>query len=553
MDRRDFLTAHKNKIRKAPHNFRTESGINPYTGLWTANEVQHLLKRTMFGSTLADINYFKGKPLSQAVDELLNPTAPLPTPPVNDYNSATVIDPAVQPGQTWINSPTNDGTINSQRRATFKKWWVGTMINQDRSIREKLTLFWANHFGTETATIGNANYVYGHNDLLRKNALGNFKQLVKGVTTDAGMLIFLNGYLNTKTAPDENYGRELQELFTIGKDPITGLAPYAEDDVKKAAKVLTGWRINGTTFSSYFDSSRHDTTTKQFSSFYNNTSIAGISGANGANETDDLLTMIFSKQEVAKFICRKLYRWFVYYKIDAATETNVIQPLADIFRSNNYNIKPVLSTLFKSEHFFDVLNQGCFIKSPTDQVISCLREFNVVFPDTNSAYLDAYAMWNYIVSWITSMGQNLGDPPNVSGWPAYYQEPLYHEIWINSDTLPKRNKFTDTMVVSGYTRSGKKIIIDPVTFAKTLPNPSDPNALLNDVLSIIYRVPLSDASKVTIKQQILLSNQVSDHYWTDAWNAYITTPTNQSNYNIVNNRLKSLLQYLMDLSEYQLS
>ena len=551
MDRKAFFTPHRNKIRRSItiQNFRTESGINPYNGVWTTNEIQHLLKRVMFGSTRADINYFKTKTVSQAIDELLNPTSPLPSPPVNDYNSATVTDPSVPAGQTWINSPTNDGTINSQRRQSFKRWWTGVMINQDRSIREKMTLFWANHFGTESNDIGNANYAYAHHALLRQNALGNFKQLIKAVTIDAGMLRYLNGYLNINTAPDENYARELQELFTIGKDSST---IYTEDDVKKAAKVLTGWRINGNTFSVFFDSTKHDTNSKQFSSFYNSTTITGRTGAAGANETDDLINMIFTKTEVATFICRKLYRWFVYYKIDAATEANVIQPLATVFRSNNYDIKPVLSALFKSEHFFDVLNQGAMIKSPADQVIACLREFNVIFPNSTTEYADAYGMWNYIRSWMQSMSQDLGDPPSVSGWPAYYQAPLFHEIWINSDTLPKRNRFTDTMITSGYTRNGKKIIIDAVAFVKTFVNPSDPGALIDESLSIIFRVPLSVQTKQNIKQQILLSNQTQDHYWSDAWNQYIANPT-QANYNIVNNRLKTLFQYLMSLAEHQLS
>src|SRR6478672_11169439 len=146
------------------------------------------------------------------------------------------------------------------------------------------------------------------------------------------MLRYLNGYLNTATAPDENYGRELQELFTIGKDPVTNLAPYAEDDVKNAAKILTGHRINGNTFSYFFDATRHDSTDKTFSTFYNNTVIKGRTGAAGAQETDDLLNMIFAKNEVSKFIVRKLYRWFVYYVIDETTEANVIEPLATIFR-----------------------------------------------------------------------------------------------------------------------------------------------------------------------------------------------------------------------------
>jgi uncharacterized protein (DUF1800 family) len=557
MDRRDFLTAKKKKATPdikitAIQTSRTTSGINEYSGPWTRNEVQHLLKRAMFGSTKADIDYFLTKTVTQTVDELVNPVAPLPSPPVNDYSPGTA-DPNVAAGTTWINNPTTDGTLNSLRRASFKKWWTGVMINQDRSVREKITLFWANHFGTETTDIGNAHYVYRHHNLLRQSCLSNFKQLIKDVTIDTGMLVYLNGYLNTASAPDENYGRELQELFTVGKDPITNLAAFSEDDVKKAARVLTGWRINGTTFVSYFDPTRHDTTNKQFSSFYNNTIITGKTSTNGALETDDLINMLFSKIEVSKFIVRKLYRWFVYYKIDAAAETNVIEPLAAIFRNSNYDIKSVLSALLKSEHFFDVLNQSCLIKSPIDHVISCIREFNVVFPNSTTEYADAYGMWNYIFNWAVSMNQNIGDPPNVSGWPSYYQAPQFHELWINSDTLPKRNRFTDTMIQSGYTRNGKKIIINSVALTQLLPNPSDPNALIDDALAILYRMQLSATTKQSIKQQILLSNQTQDYYWTNAWNAYLADTTNQTNYNVVNNRLKSFYQYLMNLSEYQLA
>lgn len=548
MDRRQFLKARSKKEDLAPKKtFRINSDLTPYAGAWSSNELQHLLKRCLFGSSKTDLSYFANKSLDDVVAELLNPTAPLPAPPVNDYNSSTVNDPAVAAGQTWINNPVNDGTINSVRRSSFKKWWAGVMINQDRSIREKLTLFWANHFGTETNDIGNAHYIYNHHNLLRKNALGNFRQLIKAVTIDAGMLRYLNGYLNTAAAPDENYGRELQELFTLGKGPAV---KYTEDDVKTAARVLTGWRINGNTFDVFFDGSKHDATPKQFSSFYDGAAIAGRTGAAGANETDDLIAMIFKKEEVARFICRKLYRWFVYYSIDDTTETNIIQPLAQLFISGNFEIKPVLEALLKSQHFFDLRNQGCLIKSPVDHVISCIREFNVSIP---ANYADAYAFWNYLRNWITSMSQDIGDPPNVSGWPAYYQAPLFHELWINSDTLPKRNRFTDTLITTGYSRNGKTLIIDAVGFTKTFVNPGDPNALLNEALNILYRVPLSAPTKQTIKQQILLSNQTADYYWTDAWNTYINNPGNATYYNIVNTRLKSLYQYLMSQAEYQLS
>jgi uncharacterized protein (DUF1800 family) len=524
-----------------------------YTGGFTITELTHLLERTLFGVSQSDIAYFSGKTVTQVVDELLNPTAPLPDPPVKEYTvsaTATTPDNNIAVGTTWVNDPNTDGTVASLRRASFKKWWMGLLINQDKSVREKMTFFWHNHFATETNDVSNAQYVYKHHSLLRANALGNFKTLTKQVTLDPAMLVYLNGQLNTAAAPDENYARELQELFCCGKGAGS---LYTEADVRAAARVLTGWRNNATTMSSYFDSTRHDVNSKTFSSFYNNTVITGRTGATAGNlELDDLLNMIFQTQEVAKYICRRLYRWFVYYDIDASVETNVITPLANIFRTNNYEIKPVLSALLKSEHFFDIQSRGCQIKSPVDLVVGLCREFNVQFQPA-SDYITNYGFYNYLVNWVSNMQQNIGDPPDVSGWKAYYQEPQFYQIWVNSDTLPKRNQFTDTLIVSGYTFNGKKIQIDSAEYAKTLSNPSNPNILIDDLVAALFRLDLSASSKAQLKRDILLSGQTNDIYWTDAWNLFISTPTNTANATTVRNKLRDLIKYLMNLAEYQLA
>lgn len=527
---------------------RTTTGLAKYKGAWTKNEAQHLAKRCLFGSPKTDIDQFLKLGLSGSLDQLLNYTTPLPAPPVNDYSSGTYKDPVVAPGETWVNNNSNDGGIQSNRISSLRRWWVGEMINQQSNIREKMTLFWVNFFGTEMVEVGNANWMYKHYTLLRQNALGNFRLLVRAVTTDVAMLRYLNGAVNTASAPDENYARELQELFTLGKGPAV---QYTEADIRTAARILTGWRINTTTYTSYFDPARHDTNPKTFSSYYGGKTIAGKTGAAGATETDELIDMIFLKDEVSKFICRRLYRWFVYYKIDAAIELNVIEPLAKIFRDNNYEIKPVMRALLESEHFFDVLNQGCIIKSPIDSVIGCFREFNVTFP-ASSSYVNLYMFWQYVANWMANMNQNPGDPPDVSGWPAYYQEPQYHEIWITADTLVRRNRLADTLLTSGYVYFGHKLYIDVVLFVKTLNNASNPNLLIDEILSIIYRAPLASDIKQTLKQQLLLSNQTDDNYWTSAWNAYVGNPS-AANYNIVFNRLRPLFQYLLSLPEYQLS
>lgn len=529
------------------------SGLTPYSGNFTEPELLHLLKRTLFGVSKADLAYFKNKSLQAVLNELLNPTAPFPAPPVKEYTPAATVatpDTNIALGSTWVNDPNNDGTIAGLRRGSFKKWWMGAMINQDRSIREKMTFFWHNHFATETNDVGNSQYIYKHHNLLRTQALGNFKTLTRAVTVDPAMLVYLNGQLNTRTAPDENYGRELQELFCCGKGAGS---LYTEADVKAASRVLTGWRNNATTITSFFDSNRHDTTPKTFSSFYNNTVIAGRTGATAGDlELDDLLNMIFATQEVAKYICRRLYRWFVYYDIDASVETNIIEPLANFFRTNNYEIKPVLEALLKSAHFFDTLSKGCQIKSPVDLVAGLCREFNIAFQPA-SDYITNYGFYNYLLTWTANMQQNIGDPPDVSGWKAYYQEPQFYQIWINSDTLPKRNQYSDTMIVNGYTFNGKKIQIDGIEYAKTLSNPADPNILINDLTAAMLRVDISATSKTQLKRDILLSGQANDYYWSDAWNLYISTPNNTANTTTVRNKLRDLIKYLMNLAEYQLS
>ncbi len=541
---------------------RTMTGLAPYTGSWTIAEAKHLLKRTMFGSTKADINTFLTLGMSDSVDtliELINHPVYTPPPdPVNNYDNL-LTDPQCAAGLPWPFTPdTNNVTIYTYfyRMKSLKSWWISQMLNQSRSLREKMVLFWSNHFVVEFDIIDSSTYIYKYNSLLREYALGNFKEFTKQITLNCAMLKYLNGDKNTAAAPNENYARELQELFTIGKDSM-GNPYYTEDDVREAARVLTGWRLDLTNggsangYNSYFMPTKHDAGNKQFSSFYGNAVITGQSGTAGANEIDDLMNMIFARNEVAEFVCRKFYRWFVYYEIDSATETNVIQPLANIFRTNNYEIAPVLSALFKSEHFYDVLNRACLIKPPVDFTVGLSREFEVGFPD-NTDVIAQYASWDKLRSQSSNFQLNIGDPPNVAGFQAYYQEPSYHELWINSDTLPKRNQFTDRMSANGYTNYGQTILIDVVGYTETLTNPSDPIALIDEVLSYHYALdgtPLLEAYLLSI----LLSGQTSNYYWTNAWDDYIGDPTNTTYYNIVKSRLQSFYRYIMDLSEYQLS
>jgi uncharacterized protein (DUF1800 family) len=499
----------------------------------------------MFGAVKADVDHLLTLTVSQAVDELLNNATTTPSPPLNNYSSAGNTDPNVPFGTTWVND-TSSGSMNSARRKSLQAWWVSNILAQGISLEQKMTLFWHNHFSAELNSYGDARFGYHYLETIRINALGNFRTLVKAISLDPAMLVYLNGYVNTKNAPDENYGRELQELFTVGKGPNS---LYTQADVEAAARVLTGYRVTNSSASSYFDTTKHDTNPKQFSAFYNNT-IINNTGNGGADELDDLLNMILATNECAMYLARRLYRFFVYYDIDSTIETNIITPMAAALRSNNYDIKPALSLLFKSEHFFDPLNVGCFIKPPVDMFVGMMRQMGVVFPD-NTDLATQYYMWAYINGVGAICAQELLNPPNVAGWPAFYQSPEFHELWINSNTLPNRNAFTDLMLLTGVTRSGKKIIIDTLAFTATMPTPDDPVALVDDVLSLLLSIDVDQTVKDYLKS-ILLSGQSSNSYWTTAWDNYINAPSNTGFQTTVTTRLKPFYQYIMDLPEYQL-
>jgi uncharacterized protein (DUF1800 family) len=572
INRRDFLAspageAARRKERKQRAFIRSEfanralptvprsgAGIEPYAGPWGPSQVRHLLRRTTFGASPQQVTDLAAMSMAAAVDALLAAT-PLPDPPLNSNAN----DTGAPVGSTWIDAPTSD--FNSSRHNSLRSWWIGLMLNQGASLREKMTLFWHNHFATESAVIKDARFTYRNNALLRARALGNFRTMTKEVTVDGAMLRFLNGNTNTAANPNENYGRELQELFTIGKGPEIGpgnYTNYTEQDVQQAARVLSGWRDNNSTFVSYFTSTRHAQGDKQFSAAYGGTVIAGQAGAAGANEVDALLTMIFNQPETARYICRKLYRWFVYYVIDAAAEANVIAPLADIFRNGGYEIGPVLDALFSSAHFYDPVNVGCVIKNPLDLAAGTAGTFSVAYPDATNLVAQ-YNHWKYLSTQATAMQQELLDPPGVAGWPAYNQTPLYHEMWINSDTLASRKEFTDILSgisgnnpnFPGYRQNSFSQVIDPVAFANLSSNPPDPNVLIDDWAAFLYPIALTSAQKEFLKDALL--DGLPDYEWTIEWTDYVSNPGDAGKAAAITTKLRGLLSVMLAMPEYQLT
>ena len=523
--------------------------LTPYTGPFGRPELTHLLKRSLFGCTNADLTHFSGQSLDQVIDALLNFTNDT-TPPLKTYwnlngtaPDPNLLDPQVAFGETWIDTIRygNDVEITdltSARIQSYMWWRTGLMVQQERTLREKVALFWFNHMPTQVFQVFNPRLSYDYDQLLRTQALGNFRQLIHDVSTSGAMLLYLNGYLNTVTAPDENYARELMELFTLGEG-----SGYTESDVQAAARVLTGWTVRETDalgdpvlpFIS-FRPSQHDTTDKQFSAFFNNTLITGQSGTPaGEGELNLLLDMITAKDEVSLFMCRNLYRFFVHGEIDAATETNVIEPLAEIFRANAAapdQMRTVIRALLTCDHFFSAQVRACMIMAPVDLVMGSIRKLKVAMP--TPAQLEAqYSVWRDIYYLTSYSGQELLNPPNVAGWPAYYQSPSFDNIWMDTATYPARKNSLLGIIYGGFATADDiyqpesqnlEFKCDLLAVVAEFTDPTDPNALVNEATELLFSVPVSNGVKAQLKTNYLLLGQMNDVYWSDAYEVYVADP-----------------------------
>jgi uncharacterized protein (DUF1800 family) len=528
---------------------RTTTGLEPYAGSWDTRAAAHLLRRTTFGPRKSEIAAAASSHSLAEMIALLLQDQPAPAAP---------IDPTT--GQTWIGR-VFDSTLDGRYQGYLKAWWMGLMATRGISILEKMVLFWHNHFVTEYSTVPDSRLMYLQNTLFRSHALGNIKELVKAVTIDPAMLIYLNGYRNRgdgNSIPDENYGRELQELFTIGKGPQIGSGDYTnytEQDVKAAAHVLTGWRVNGyrnaqnPEISSYFNAAQHDPKDKYFSAAYQNTRIAG--GNDGARELNDLVEMIFRQQETARYLCRKLYRWFVYHDIDETVEGLVIAPLADIMRSSNYEVRPVLEALFHSAHFFDDNNIGCLIQSPADLLAGSLRRLEIAIPPAGSQAAAYNTLMSSLANTASNLQMNLMDPPNVAGWPAFYEIPEFNRLWINTITLPARWAFTDSLV-NGIRAGSTVVATDAISLAKQVTNPIEPKILINEFAQILFPLELTASQLEYLDRNVLIPG-LPDYEWTLYWGNYIGDPNNAQKRSAVVTRLNALLKFMMRMAEFELS
>ncbi|MFM6934265.1 MAG: DUF1800 family protein [Flavobacteriales bacterium] len=519
-----------------------------YTGPWTKAEAAHLLRRTTFGASNQQILTAVSNGMNATVNSILQmSTVDQPLA----YDSGEAVVPQ---GTTWVNAvyPTSLTLVNQTESARFKSLgaWIAKNMNQEQlCIAEKMVFFWQNHFGVTAAAESRA--MYHFLDLLRQNALGNFKQLMKDVTIDPAMLLFLNGATNNVYSPNENYSRELLELFSIGKGNqiATGdYSTYTETDVAAGAKILTGFTVSGiksstaTQATASFNSLLHDNTSKTLSYHFNNQVITGA----GANEYANYIDVIFSQPHVAQFICSKLYRYFVNYDITPTIQTDVIDVLAQTFISNNYEILPVLQQLLTSDHFYDMSVRGAIIRNPLEMIMGALNPTQTI---PNFGLVGDYQTYISMYSVADTMGQSYMVPPSVAGWVAYYQAPAYSKLWINSTYIKKRFDIVSALVYTGVPIGSNVLKMNLLGFLNGLSDPSNAPVVIDDICDVFFPKAISSADKLTLK--LILTNGLPDFEWTLQYNDYIANPTNSTYYTPVTQRMQALMNVILKMPQFQ--
>lgn len=376
----------------------------------------HLINRAGFGGTPAQVRALHKLGLDGAVDYIVD-YQKVNAPPVNaDSFDKDIMRPPTEQEQRMLAQArrNNDESIREQiqlerqRRQNadrqqireMQKWWMKRIIETPRPLEEKMTLFWHGHFAVNYRAIEDSYHMFVQNQFFRANATGNFADLVYGIIRDPAMLRYLNNDQNRKERPNENLARELMELFTLGEGNV-----YTERDIKEGARALTGYTFNDDKFT--FRAPAHDTGAKR------------IFGQQGNWDGVDFCRLILSQPLVSENICWKLYRYFVNDlpgTPDKDTQGFILK-LARTMRDGNYAMRPVLKTLFKSEHFYHPANRASVIKNPVQLIVQAIRTLRTPARNLNA-----------LISGADLMGQNLFYPPSVKGWDG-------GRAWINTSTL----------------------------------------------------------------------------------------------------------------------
>lgn len=531
------------------HNTLTRPAVllPPYIGDWTTSTAAHLLRRTLFGPRLDEILEAKDLGMDAAVDWILQPQE-VPPPPLNHNLDS---DPDVPIGRTWVNQPyTGSGRLRGQ---SLQGWYFENLLSPETGIREKMTLFWTNYFGMSRISDHRAQYKFLK--LYQEIGVGNFRTMIQRITVEPAMLEFLNGNVNDAENPNENFARELLELFTIQKGPLAGpgdYTNYTEQDVVALARVFTGWRNRKFAYSdedipieSYFDEREHDAGAKKLSHRFDYIIIKDW----GDLEYIKAIDIIFGKLETAKAFCRELYRFFVFYDITPKVEASVIEPLARVLQENEFEIRPVLKCLFTSEHFYHMAVRGPSIKNPYEFFGSILRPFQA-YSHLDLSLVQRYEIGALHARWSRDLNMEFITPPTVAGWKAYYDAPQFYRNWISPSLLQRRFDLARRLIDPNNHINNFLTPLDWWGFVKSLSSPLNVDELVDEVALIFLPRELHPDQHSALKESLLQG--LPNLEWTRQCADYLSNPRIVSITRPVEERLRRLFTAIFGMAEFQL-
>lgn len=463
---------------------------------WDRSRVTHLFRRTGFGVSKQESDDALGLSPQQVVNQVIDAAAAAPLSP----------EP---PWAYWSYSDYTD--FDTQRLEQLQDWiqvWLDDCVTHP--LRARLTLFWHNHFVAEFGIYNCTSYMYQYHRLLQEHALGNFKNFVRDIGLTPAMLVYLNGLENYKSLPNENYARELYELFALGADN-----GYTQQDIEETARALTGW-VNIQDFCGgiSFNPQQHDDGPKT------------IFGQTGNWNYFDVIDILFEQraEEVATFICTKLYTHFVHPEPDES----IISGLAATLQANDWELEPVLRQLFLSEHFFDPQVMRTVIKSPIEYCFQILREGNLSITD------DAKLALFYGSA---QLGQELLNPINVAGWPG-------NRSWISTSTLRFRWEVLDWMMWEGIEKEQQLELLRELVISVVEDDTvNDPAAIAAAMVDFFIPGGLEDPVLYDRATTVFKSNIPQNYYDLGLWNLY---------WDPVPWQVWQLMQYIARLPEFQL-
>jgi uncharacterized protein (DUF1800 family) len=385
---------------------------------WTIFEAAHLLNRAGFGGNPSEIKVFHALGRDKAVDSLIAPTEPLDAFPVPAWST---------PEQALADMKSRRMEIRESRKAARglppeqaekakrevqkaiqqesrrqalegQSWWFRRMLKTEAPLREKMTLFWHDHFATSIQKVKQPALLMLQNALFRQNAFGSFKDLTQAILMDPAMMLYLDTQSSKKGMPNENFAREVMELFTLGE------GNYTERDIREAARAFTGYYLNPSTGKVSHSARQWDPADKT------------VFGKTGPFTGKEVINLIFEKKEAARFMTKKLWEFFVYDNpSDAALDS-----LADSFRKADFHTGPLLREIFLSQEFYAEASIRSQIKSPVQYLVALLKQLEISNPPVG-----------FPINAEQQLGQVLFMPPNVAGWD-------WGQAWINTNTLLTR-------------------------------------------------------------------------------------------------------------------